>query len=134
MTERTRKQVIAHKILDQLGGQRFLAMTGAKNLLAVEGGLTLKLPSHFAKDGINYVEIKLDGDTYGLKFQAVRIVRGANGRIDMGASVRTVSETSLVYAEALREVFENHTGLLLSLGGAPKVETGCPATNVSAEF
>ncbi len=117
MTERTRNQEIAQVILQQLGGRRFLAMTGAKNLLAIESGLSLKLPSAFAKDGINYVKVELDdNDTYRLTFQAVRVIRDKGGRVDPDASVRTISETELVYADSLCEVFERHTGLALSLG------------------
>ncbi|AXF77019.1 hypothetical protein AV903_14875 [Erwinia tracheiphila] len=40
---------IAVEILNQLGGNKFIAMTGAKNFVWLEnGGLIFKLPSNFA--------------------------------------------------------------------------------------
>ncbi|EIP9270516.1 hypothetical protein LT886_002400, partial [Salmonella enterica] len=51
---------IAVEILNQLGGNKFIAMTGAKNFVWLEkGGLIFKLPSNFARNGINLVRIKL---------------------------------------------------------------------------
>ncbi|WP_289394839.1 hypothetical protein [Pantoea stewartii] len=52
---------IAVEILNQLGGNKFIAMTGAKNFVWLEnGGLIFKLPSNFACNGINLVKIELD--------------------------------------------------------------------------
>ncbi|MEY5370762.1 hypothetical protein WI850_24050, partial [Salmonella enterica subsp. enterica serovar Corvallis] len=61
---------IAVEILNQLGGNKFIAMTGAKNFVWLEkGGLIFKLPSNFARNGINLVRIKLEpSDTYNIEF------------------------------------------------------------------
>jgi hypothetical protein len=64
---------VACVILHQLGGQRFVAMTGAKFLLAHESALSFHLPSNFAKNGINRVRIDLaPTDLYDVTFQRAR--------------------------------------------------------------
>lgn len=74
---------IATTILSQLGGNRFLAMTGARNLITVENGLSFSLPRQreFVKDGISRVTVKLTaedlydveyGKMVGLKYVPVR--------------------------------------------------------------
>ena len=47
----------AKEILNQLGGNKFIAMTGARNLGATENSLCFKLPRGFAKDSINFVKV-----------------------------------------------------------------------------
>ncbi|VDB01808.1 hypothetical protein BANRA_05336 [Escherichia coli] len=60
---------VATEILKQLGGNRFIAMTGATKFAYFdekgECGLFFRLPSNFAMKGINLVKIKLTfSDTY----------------------------------------------------------------------
>lgn len=72
MTTATDSMVIAKTILEQLGGRKFLVMTGAKNLMSIDGGLSLALPSRFATNGINRVTIEIDAnDTYVVTFSKV---------------------------------------------------------------
>lgn len=99
---------VAKTILAQLGGPRFMAMTGAKNMLGSEtdGTLQFRLPARLAKDGITAVRVKLEPtDTYTVTFFKVR-----------GAKVATVAEVENVYCDTLRAVFEDKTGLVTSLG------------------
>ena len=93
---------VAATILAQLGGSRFVLMTGAKNLLDGGNHLTFRLPGNgFAKNGINCVRVTLNGtDTYTMEFLKVR-----------GMKVTTVETVSDVYDEALRRVFTRVTGL-----------------------
>ena len=52
--------VVANTILEQLGGRRFVAMTGARNFTAIDdqrGALSFKVPR--AKDGINAIKVTL---------------------------------------------------------------------------
>jgi hypothetical protein len=102
MTETQAERVqIAETILDQLGGGRFKAMTGARNFIALESGLMFGVPGTITKNGINRVCIYLDpSDTYTVKFEKVR-----------RASVRLVNEFSPVYDDQLQSVFESATGL-----------------------
>jgi hypothetical protein len=96
---------VAKTILEQLGGNRFVAMTGAKYLLGGENELQFQIGSGAAK-GINAVRITLDAtDTYTMRFY----------KIGRGARVSEIAAPSGVYAEDLRRVFEQHTGLLTSL-------------------
>lgn len=94
-------QQIASTILAQLGGARFRAMTGARDFLAIERGLQFRLPSNFARDGINTVRITLDpSDTYTVRFLEVR-----------GTDVTEHHETSGVYCDGLEDLFTRRTGL-----------------------
>lgn len=105
-TERTTLQ-IADTIYRQLGGRRFIAMTGARNLVAsgAHRSLIFSIPT---SRGINRVQIALaDDDTYAMTFY--RPARSM--RLD-AAAVATVEQ---VYADQLTEVFEHHTGLATKL-------------------
>lgn len=85
----------------QLGGRRFLAMTGAKYLVALEDGLQFKLPARFAKRGINLVRIRLnDLDLYDLECLKVR-----------GLDATTVEAINNIYANDLQRIFREVTGL-----------------------
>jgi len=91
-------------ILQQLGGRRFTAMTGARDLIGDENSLMFRLPKGFAKNGINKVRITLDWtDTY--TFEALKIYRGAELKFDV------IEKQEGVYAEELQGVFTRITGL-----------------------
>jgi hypothetical protein len=94
---------IARTILSQLGNRHFLAMTGAKNLLAHKDALSFRLPR--CQSGINYVKITLNGlDLYNLECGSVR------------KDTYTIRATeSDIYAEDLRARFTHYTGLYTSL-------------------
>lgn len=93
----------AQTILTQLGGGKFLAMTGAKDLVGGADTLRFRLPARAAKDGITHVAVTLDAsDTYtvqALKYQARKF------------ETTTVAEVSGVYADSLQRVFTGMTGL-----------------------
>jgi hypothetical protein len=94
---------VANTILQQLGGNRFIAMTGAKNFVGTENALHFQLPNR----KINSVVVRLDAtDTYTVMF---------NKRTNMGVNIKQVSSDTMVYADKLRAVFEKHTGLYTSL-------------------
>ncbi len=93
----------ANTILQQLGGGRFIAMTGAKLFCGDDTSLQFSIPK--AKDGINKVRIVLDAnDTYSVTFYNLR-----------GVKLTTKAEAEMIYAEMLAIVFEHHTGLRTSL-------------------
>jgi SH3-like domain-containing protein len=98
MTSHTVPQII----LQQLGGNRFCAMTGAKNMVGGTDMLMFSLPARFAKDGINKVRITLTpSDTYRVEFMKI-----------IGTKpVKVISEYDDVYADSLRRVFTSATGL-----------------------
>lgn len=91
---------IAKTILEQLGGGMFRAMTGAKDFMASEKGLRFSLPRSY--NGIKAVSVELrQDDTYDLRFMKPDF------------SERTSYEG--VYAEDLRKIFTEETGLYTSL-------------------
>ena len=92
-------------ILEQLGGFRFTAMTGATNMVGSSNSISFKIKK-FAGVPVNHVTIKLEADdTYTVTFTAVR-----------GLDVKTIKECHQVYADNLRSTFEQVTGLRTSLG------------------
>ena len=102
-TEANRAADIARTILDQLGGGRFVAMTGAKTLAATGKGLQFRLPSR----KINLVSIDLNYlDLYDMKFQKINWKTGVS---------KIVSEHNGIYFDQLVPIFEKETGLYTSL-------------------
>ena len=106
---------IAQTILEQLGGRRFIVMTGAKNLVALSdspalrGGLGFTLPAGgcFTRDRINRVFIELTpADLY-----RVRVFKRGTGPMPHELPGRDG-----VYCDQLRAAFTELTGLETSLG------------------
>ena len=99
-------------ILAQLGGNRFLAMTGAYSLTGSKDTLSMRLPVKSTKDGIGGVRITLDpNDTYTLT--AIKLA----GSFAKG-NVRVVEafKESGIYCDMLAETFTEATGLYTSIG------------------
>ena len=91
----------AQTILEQLGGNRFVAMTGATLFVGSDDSLMFALPARFAKDGINKVRVTLnDSDLYDVTF--FRII---------GTKVAKIAEDFGVYADMLAQTFTARTGL-----------------------
>jgi hypothetical protein len=104
MPTETTSATVAQTILRQLGGNRFIAMTGAKNLLATDTGFQCKIGSG-ATDGITHLRVDLVNDLYTMTFLKVR-----------GTSIKTIATIEMVYADNLRDVFTDKTGMYTSLG------------------
>jgi hypothetical protein len=101
----TNKTFDAKIILEQLGGKRFVAMTGAKNLIGYEHALSFQLPNQFAKKGINHVHITLTPmDDYTMVLSKIR-----------GTGCTEIERYETVYFDQLQEIFTNATGLYTSL-------------------
>lgn len=93
--------------LKQLGGKRFWIMTGAKDFVFLDNGLSFRLPGRggYTKNGIYLVKILLnDFDTYDVFF----------GRMRAG-KIKVVSEHKGVYNDMLVSIFEQETGLYTKL-------------------
>lgn len=94
---------VANTILEQLGGNRFSCMTGAKNFVGGENMLMFSITK--ANGGINKVRITLNAnDLYDVEFFKM-------GKFDY----KVIAEQSDVYADSLRAVFTAHTNLYTSL-------------------
>jgi len=99
---------VARTILEQLGGNRFIAMTGARNFIGSESSLSFRIPGGggFCKDGINFVRIELTpSDTYRMSFARIR-----------GDKLTAVAQHDDIHFDGLRELFERETGLATSMG------------------
>jgi hypothetical protein len=95
---------IAQTILQQLGGNKFIAMTGARDLAAGSNSLQF----HFAKGAnkANICRVTLETtDTYMVQFFNRRAF-----------DVRNVGDVKRgIYADQLQELFTAETGLLTRL-------------------
>ncbi|WP_249961104.1 hypothetical protein [Histophilus somni] len=91
---------IDETILSQLGGNKFLTTTGAKNLLALHNGLIFSLP-RYALHKINSVTITLNkNDLYDIKF--------GNSRGLKFTEIKTINDIPF---SQLQHVFTLNTGL-----------------------
>ena len=94
---------IANTILNQLGGNKFIVMTGTKYFTCDNNSLSFHFP---ARSGANGCKITLNAwDTYTVKFFKVR-----------GTDCAQVKEYTLVYCDQLQKIFTAQTGLQTSLG------------------
>ena len=99
---------VTKTILEQLGGGRFVAMTGANHFVGDDNTLKFRLPGGggLCKDGINYVTIRFEpSDTYTVEFFRVRALKQTQ-----------IKRYCDVYNDQLRDVFERATGLATSMG------------------
>jgi hypothetical protein len=97
---------VAKTILEQLGGHRFKAMTGARDFVGSADTLGFRISK--AKQGINYVHITLlASDLYKVRF--VQSSKWPN--FDFNDVV--VHEN--VYADQLQSLFTQETGLYTRL-------------------
>lgn len=92
---------VAQTILQQLGGNRFCVMTGAKNFVGGENTLQFKLPARFAKQGINVVKVTLNAlDLYDVEF----------GKL-WGVNYKVIETVEGLYFDMLQKTFKDITGL-----------------------
>ena len=90
---------VAKEILNQLGGNKFIAMTGAKNLTGGENALQFSI-GRGAKRGINKIRIELTSmDDYTVTFWKIT-----------GIDFKKIDEVNGVYCDTLASVFTEKTG------------------------
>ena len=95
----------AETILRQLGGRRFIAMTGSKDFVTDNKKRRLMFKIGRNSKNINFVEIKLNVmDTYDMNFYKLRM-----GKLTLK------SKSNGVYNDQLQSVFTKHTGLYTRL-------------------
>lgn len=98
---------IAETILEQIGGNKFIAMTGSKNFLNVGNGLRMNLTRNKSK--AQFLKIELNGsDTYTMKFFSAR-------RTESDIIIKDIETIQGVYADQLSRIFEQVTGLYTKL-------------------
>jgi hypothetical protein len=95
---------IANTILEQLGGRRFIVMTGAKNFVGGTDSLSFSLPRNASN--CNKMRITLTpADTYTVDMFKIRAGKFEN----------PVTREN-VYCDQLQDVFTSVTGMYASLG------------------
>lgn len=103
-TQHNNEMTVATTILAQLGGNRFVAMTGSKNFMGRPDGLTFKTGRN--PKGVTHVRVTLTpADLYNVEFLKIR---GTQAPVKM-------AEVGGIYCDQLEEVFTNHTGLYTRL-------------------
>jgi len=95
---------IAKTILSQLGGNKFIAMTGAKSFVGSENSLTFRIGRN--KTRCNYVQViyNYGKDLYEMRFGFVSI-----------KGLKELKKIEEVYAEDLQDLFTEFTGLYTHL-------------------
>ena len=98
-------QSIAQTILSQLGGNKFLVMTGAKNLCGHPDALSFKISSTMTRNKSNYVKVTLNSnDLYDVTFN--KIVK---------FNIKEISKHNDIFCEDLESLFQEETGLATRL-------------------
>ena len=107
----TKTAEIATIIVNQLGGNKFITMTGSKNIIALEKSVRMDLTKN--QSGANRLEITLDGfDLYNMRFY-----KYTAGRMNMKTfqytddKVTEIEEYNGVFCDQLQEIFTAVTGL-----------------------
>ena len=95
---------VARIIWEQLGGNKFRVMTGAKNLLNTGDGLAMRIGRNSSNS--NYLKITLNSmDTYDMTF----------AKLTKMGELKSVSEYNNIYNDMLTDIFTSHTGMYTSL-------------------
>ena len=91
---------VAREILNQLGGNKFRVMTGAKNFMGFSEGLVMKIGRNSSNS--NYLKITLNSmDLYDMEF----------AKVSRMGEKKSITEYNNVYNDSMVEVFEKHTGM-----------------------
>lgn len=109
---------VANEILRQMGGNKFIAMTGSKNFIASENTLSMHLTHNKAR--AKYLKITLEAnDTYTMVFSTMKKefdpafkAAGINFKTDVHVILKTIEN---VYFDQLQPIFTSVTGLYTSL-------------------
>ncbi len=97
------EMTVAKTILEQLGGHMFIVMTGSKNFVGSETGLSFKVGRN--SKGITHVRINLNAmDTYDVEFLKIR-------KLDP----KVAAYREGIYFDQLQSLFTEETGLYTRL-------------------
>jgi len=95
----------AGTILKQLGGNRFIAMTGAKHFVKDDNKRLISFKIGRNAKGVNYVTIKLTSmDLYDMSFLSIR-----------AGKIKVKSTSKGLYNDMLQDAFTRHTGMYTHL-------------------
>jgi hypothetical protein len=104
MSDKHTDMTVAKTILEQLGGNKFRVMTGAKNFGARDNSLSMRIGRNSSNS--NYLKITLNSmDTYDMKFC----------KLTRKFEEKSVTEYENIYNDMLTDQFTAHTGMYTSL-------------------
>lgn len=101
-------------LIEQLGGRKFIAMTGTKNFITdnANGTPTLRMDLKANFGGVNRLQIALNAnDTYTMYFYKLAIGKSTNWE----AKVTKEQTFAGVYSDMLQSIFTKVTGLYTKL-------------------
>lgn len=101
-------------ILEQLGGQKFIAMTGCKNFVGDKNMLRMTIPKNMSK--ANRLEITLVDDLYNMRFykySAPRLNKKTFQYVD--EKVVEVAFFEGIFFDSLCDIFTQVTGMYTRL-------------------
>ena len=94
----------AKTLLKQLGGNRFKAMTGAKDFGIGNDGLHFKIGRNSKSISHIVIDYNRGKDLYDIKFLRVR-----------AGKIKVVKKLKGIYADQLCEIFKRYTGMNVRL-------------------
>ena len=98
------KLQIAKTILSQLGGNRFIAMTGAKSF------------GYDSKGSVVSLQFKIGRNAKQVNIVRINYIRGKDlYEMNFYKGTKLLKKVSNVYADQLRKIFTKHTGMYTSL-------------------
>ncbi len=106
---------VADIILDQMGGQRLIVMTGVKHFIDMGDGIKMSLPRNKSKANRLYIKLEAN-DTYTMRFYKFK-----QGRFDIKNACYIpekeveVEKIEDVYCDELQSNFQRVTGMLTHL-------------------
>ncbi len=106
----------AEIILMQLGGSKFLAMTGANHLMSDGATLSMTLPKNKSKANRLKITLDIGTDTYSMRFFRYTAPR-MNSKTMMFSSekITEISKYDDVYCNQLQSIFTDVTGMYTHL-------------------
>lgn len=111
------EKTVPEIILNQLGGNRFLVMTGCHHLLGDKKSLSMTIPRNASR--ANRLEITLEpDDTYRMEFRRYRdeCFSIRNGKCYQTKAINEIVQTyDGVYFDQLQALFTHVTGMYTSL-------------------
>lgn len=99
------KLLLAKRILAQLGGNRFIVMTGAKHFLGDKLSLSFKIGGNCKR--VNYVKIVYDEsrDLYNMGFYYASVSKKS------GPQKKEIAAYNGIFFDQLQELFTEATGM-----------------------
>ena len=109
------KMKVADIILEQLGGNKFVVMTGASHFISDGNTLKMQLPRNLSK--ANRLDITLDvDDTYTMRFFKYTPMKLNTKTFEFSKEkIKEIKTVEGVYCDMLQETFTEVTGMYTRL-------------------